>query len=75
LKKGSVPTSLGWRWYRDEQIVNEYEVTLSPGKYVYLQRFDRSERGIFGKLGSGKYKVVILIGGEPAMSGEFTIEP
>lgn len=70
-------SKFGWTWYHNgEELVN-YQPIAEPGEILWLHRWDTSEGGIFsnGKFSPGKYSVVILISGNPAMSGEFTIRP
>lgn len=69
-------SSFGWRWYRDGQVVNEFEMDVGPGQGVWLQRYDYDGEGIFsGELTPGTYTIVILLDGNPAMSAELIIKP
>jgi hypothetical protein len=68
-------TRFGWRWIREGETVNEYETDVTPGTTVWLQRFDYNGQGIFGgDLKPGAYRIVILLGGNPAMSAEASID-
>jgi hypothetical protein len=76
VKDDSPVSSFGWRWYHKRRVVNEYETEVQPGDEIWLQRYDYSGDGIFGgDLGPGTYTIVILLGGDPAMSAELTITP
>lgn len=77
LSAGESAATIGWRWYLDGEVVNEYATDLLPGESVWLQRYDYSQGGIFGSgaLPPGHYTVVFLRGGNPALSAELTITP
>jgi serine/threonine protein kinase len=76
VKDDSPLSKVGWRWYRNNRVVNEYETQVQPGFEFWLQRFDYGEQGIFhDELGPGEYTVVILLGGNPALSTELQIDP
>jgi hypothetical protein len=76
VKEDSTVSSFGWRWYHKGRVVNEYGTEVQPGDEIWLQRYNYSEDGIFGgdDLGPGSYTIVILLGGNPAMSAELTIK-
>jgi TIR domain-containing protein len=74
LKEGASLSRLGWRWYRDRQVVIHDKFECGPGQYVWLERYDNG--GVFrGELGPGKYTVVVLVDEEPVMSAVLTIKP
>ncbi len=76
VNDGASVSNFGWRWYRDGQVVNEYQMEVGSGKGVWLQRWDYSGNGVFGgELGPGTYTIVILLDGNPAMSSELIIKP
>lgn len=76
VKEGSTISSFGWRWYFKGEVINEYQTEVGPGSEIWLQRFDYSEEGIFhDQLGPGTYTIVVLLGGNPALSSELTIKP
>jgi hypothetical protein len=77
LKEGTKDSTVGWRWYLDGQLVNEYETGIQSGASIWLQRFDYSEGGIFGSgsLTPGNYRVVFLLGGNSALSSDLIIAP
>ncbi|NNE03782.1 MAG: toll/interleukin-1 receptor domain-containing protein [Eudoraea sp.] len=69
-------SSLGWKWYFNGKLVNEWNEPVKEGVSVWLAYHDYSGKGIFtGKFGPGTYTIVILLGGNPYMSSELTIEP
>lgn len=77
VKEEATLAAFGWRWILDGAVVAEYLTDVEPGVGVWLQRFDYGGSGMFSgdPLGPGTYTVVILLGGNPALSGEFTILP
>ena len=50
---------------------------VQPKDEIWLQRYDRSKGGSFGSydLGPGTYTIVLLLGGNLAMTAELTIKP
>lgn len=75
IKADSNLKRLGWRWYHNGTVVNDFEMDVRPGSEVWLQRFDYESDGIFSQppFGRGNYRIVILLGGNPAISAELTI--
>lgn len=67
--------SIGWRWYYEGEVVNEYQTTTKPGNTIWLQRYGYGKGGIFNgePFCPGAYKIVILLGGNPALSSDLTI--
>ncbi|NND12145.1 MAG: adenylate/guanylate cyclase domain-containing protein [Flavobacteriaceae bacterium] len=65
----------GWRWYRDSEVVNDFEMEISNKKNIWLQRYNYSGDGVFGEFGPGTYNIVILLDGNPALSTELIIAP
>jgi hypothetical protein len=70
------PRSVGWQWYYQDQLVNEYETEMGAG-YVWLMVQSRSSSGLFeGILGEvGVYDVYITIAGNPGLHSQLHIEP
>lgn len=66
---------LGWRWYYNGDVVNEFEMNVKPGNIVWLQFFSYENEGIFcaPPFGLGEYRIVILLGGNPALSSRLVI--
>jgi hypothetical protein len=77
VEQGSTLAAFGWRWIYEGAAVVDFLTDVEPGTGVWLQRFDYGGSGMFSgnPLGPGTYTVVILLGGNPALSGEFTILP
>ncbi len=79
LKINEAPTiaRLGWRWYFRGKVINDFEMDVTPGNIVWLQRFSYDDGGIFcaESLGPGTYRIVLLLGGNPAISTEISITP
>jgi hypothetical protein len=71
-----VPRSVGWQWYYQDQLVNEYETEIGSG-YVWLMVQSQGNRGLFeGILGGvGVYDVYITIAGNPGLHAQLQIEP
>jgi len=67
---------LGWRWYYNGDVVNEFEMNVQPGNIVWLQCFSYENEGIFcaPPFGLGDYRIVILLGGNPALSSRIEIK-
>lgn len=70
-------TRIGWRWIYEGEVVNEYEVDVEPGSDFWLSAFNYEQGGLFGnqQFPYGTYRVVILLGGNPSVSGEVVVEP
>lgn len=70
-------TRIGWRWIYAGKVVNEYEMEVEPGSDFWLSSFNYEPGGLFGnqQFPYGKYTVVILLGGNPSVSGELVVEP
>jgi len=68
-------STLGWRWYYNGNVVNEFEMDVKPGNMVWLQCFSYERGGIFCNepFGIGEYRIVILLGGNPALSSRLLI--
>lgn len=68
-------STLGWRWYYNGEVVNEFEMDVRPGNIVWLQCFSYENEGIFceAPFGPGEYRIVILLGGNPALSSRIVI--
>ncbi len=60
--------TIGWRWIKDDQVVNEYSGEAS-GEIIWLQSFDPNGGPLFNLLGGpGRYRVVLLLDGNPSLS-------
>jgi hypothetical protein len=70
------PASIGWRWFFQGELVNEYETSTDVG-YLWLSVHSQSATGLFeGILGSdGVYEVVITIAGNPVLQTQLAAEP
>ena len=68
-------SKFGWRWYCNGEMVNDFSMDVRPRMTVWLQKFGYEEGGIFGSepSGVGHYRVVILLGGNPAISAPMSI--
>lgn len=77
VKPDTELSTFGWRWIMNGEIVNEYITTVGPNIGVWLQRYDYRGEGIFNgdPLSPGGYTIVILFGGNSALSAELTILP
>ncbi len=77
VRPNTALSTFGWRWIMNGETVNEYITTVGPNIGVWLQRYDYRGEGIFNgdPLGPGSYTIVILLGGNPALSAELTILP
>ena len=67
---------IGWRWYYNGAVINEYEMDVKPGSIVWLQKFRYEGSGIFNDnppFGRGQLRIVLLLGGNPSMSATVTI--
>jgi hypothetical protein len=75
ISDGPTISRLGWRWYYDGEVVNEFEMDVRPGNIVWLQCFSYENDGIFcaPPFGLGEYRIVILLGGNPALSSRIVI--
>jgi hypothetical protein len=71
-----VPSSVGWRWYYKDELVNEYETELGEN-YLWLMVYSQGENGLFeGILGeAGLYDVYITLAGNPSLHSQLLIEP
>ncbi len=71
-----VPSSVGWRWYYQDELVNEYETELGDS-YLWLMVYSEGEHGLFeGILGeAGLYNVYITLAGNPSLHSQLLIEP
>lgn len=70
-------TRIGWRWIFEGEVVNEYEIDVVPGSDFWLSSFNYQQGGLFGnqQFPYGKYTIVILLGGNPSVSGDLVVEP
>jgi hypothetical protein len=70
------PVTIGWRWFFEGELVNEYETTTDTG-YLWLSVFSQGANGLFeGVLGpAGVYEVAITIAGNPVLHAELLVEP
>lgn len=66
--------TIGWRCYFKGDTVFNYTTPVSKNGYIWLQRYNYDNAGIFAEFGPGKYKVVILIDGNPAISSDIIIK-
>lgn len=75
VREDSVLSRLGWRWYFRGELINDFEMEVGPGSEVWLQRFEYETDGIFcnANYGPGNYRIVLLLGGNPALSSTVTI--
>lgn len=76
ISDGPTISRLGWRWYYNGDVVNEFEMKVQPGNIVWLQCFSYENEGIFcaPPFGLGEYRIVILLGGNPALSSRIEIK-
>ena len=76
INANSNVASIGWRWILDGDTVNEFSTEVSPNDEIWLSSYNY-EQGVFSteNLGPGTYRVIILLGGNPVVSGEMIIEP
>lgn len=67
---------VGWRWYYQGAVINEFEMDVRPGSVLWLQKFGYESNGIFNSppFGRGQYRIVLLLGGNPSISAALTIE-
>ncbi|NND10216.1 MAG: hypothetical protein HKN96_03315, partial [Flavobacteriaceae bacterium] len=75
LTEESSLSKFGWRWYRNGEVVNNFEMDIGDSKNIWLQRYNYSGDGVFGEFGPGTYNIVILLDGNPALSTELIIDP
>lgn len=69
-------STIGWRWYYESQIVNDFHMPVEMNKNYWLAYSDYSEGGIFrNSFEPGTYTIVILLDGNPAMSADLVIRP
>jgi hypothetical protein len=70
------PVTIGWRWFFQGDLVNEYETTTDAG-YLWLSVFSQGTNGLFeGALGpAGVYHVSITLAGNPVLQTELRAEP
>jgi hypothetical protein len=70
------PVTIGWRWFFQGDLVNEYETTTDAG-YLWLSVFSQGTNGLFeGALGpAGVYDVSITLAGNPVLHTELRAEP
>lgn len=75
IHENSTMRSLGWRWFLNGKVVNEFQMEVKPRDEVWLQKFSYERKGIFGTapFWPGIYRIVILLGGNPAISAQVTI--
>ena len=68
---------IGWRWIYEGNVVNEYEMDVESGADFWLSSFNYQQGGLFGnqQFPYGTYTIVILLGGNPWVSGELVVEP
>lgn len=67
---GSNLSTFGWRWYKNGEIVNEYEADATVVPF-WLQRYAGSDGSVFSTLaGPGTYRIVILLDGNPSVSAD-----
>ncbi|MEM7340809.1 MAG: hypothetical protein AAF467_19285 [Actinomycetota bacterium] len=74
----SALTTFGWRWFHDGELVVDYETDLATDAFFWLERFDRSEAGIFGAadstgMGPGRYDVEFITNGNALFTESFTV--
>jgi hypothetical protein len=70
------PAKIGWQWFLNEDLLNEYETSLHSG-YLWLSLYAQGERGLFeGSFGPpAPYDVRITLDGNPALRAQLVISP
>lgn len=73
-RQGSGTSSIGWRWYLNGELVNDFSMDLEPGVGYWLGYQDQRPGGIFLNSHSpGEYRIVITLGGNAVTSARVTI--
>ena len=70
------PPSIGWQWFYQDKLVNEYETEIGSG-YFWLSVHALNNQGLFeGVLGeAGVYQVLITVAQNPVLQSKIQVTP